>query len=405
MQRDIGRKLILAILFLHMLLLGMTQLIEPLYALSLGVSKIVLGVVSGAFGAAGIFLSISSSALSNHLGQRNVIIISFIFWISVGILSMAAPPVPWLVTAQLMVGVADLCLWVAAMAYLTSSTPFGEHSKIMSLGSALMGFGLVVGPSLGGYVAHYFGFRYSFLIVILFGMTGLILAYKLPEQRISSKERSTFRNILINTHQASLKIMRENRSMRLAAFVWMIGTAGWLAMGYSFYLAYLENLGFSTDLIGMLTTLRAGAIAVVQFGFAFLASRFGVVLTALSGVAIGGFALTLTPFLTRAPILALIGCIGHGADRLRNPGMFTLIGENVEQDSQPLAYALLNTSWAITMTFLPPFLGLIVERTSLSAPFLIIGPLVVISSMLLLKWYQRDPNIIRGRKILNPISK
>lgn len=390
MRRDTGRILILAILFLHMLLLGLTQLIEPLYALSFGVSKVVLGVVSGAFGLAGIFLSISSGALSNHFGQRNVIIVSFIFWIMVGLLSMAAPPVPWLVAAQVLVGIADLCLWIAAMAYLTTSTPLGDHTKIMSWGSGLMGFGLVVGPTLGGLVAQQFGFKPTFIVVVLLGMMGLIFAYKLPSARLSTLESVTFKRRLLNTHRCALKLVRENRSMRLAVFVWMLGTAGWLAMGYSFYMAYLDNLGFSTDLIGVLTTLRAGAITVVQFSFAFLANRFGVVLTTLSGVAIGGLALSLTPFLTSAPILALVGCIGHGADRLRNPGMFTLIAESVDHDSQPLAYALLNTAWAITMTLLPPLLGLIVEKTSLSVPFLVVGPLVAISSIVLFVWYRRD---------------
>ena len=405
MQRNLGRNLILAILFLHFLLLGMTQLIEPLYALDLGVSEVVLGIVSGAFGFAGIFLSISSGALSNHLGQRKVIILSLGFWISVGLLSMAAPPVLWLVAAQVLVGISDLFLWIAAMSYLTSATPLGEHTRIMSMASALMGLGMVVGPALGGYVAQNFGFLLSFISVVLLGLMGLFLAYKLPDVRPSTVKQSKFKHKLIDTHHRAGQILIQNRSVRLAALVWCLGTASWVAVGSSFYLAYLDNLGFSTDLIGLLTTLRGGAITLAQFGFTFLAGNFGVVLTALSGVSLGGLALTLTPFLTKAPVLALIGCIGHGADRLRNPGMFTLIGENVTQDDKPLAYALLNTSWAITLTLLPPLLGWIVEKSKLSVVFFIVGPFVAISSILLLKWYRRDPKKIQPHEILNPIVK
>ena len=73
----IGSTLILMILFLHFLLLGMTQLVVPLYALSLGASEVVLGVITGAFGVAGILLSILSSVLSDYLGRRPMILVSF----------------------------------------------------------------------------------------------------------------------------------------------------------------------------------------------------------------------------------------------------------------------------------------------------------------------------------------
>ena len=134
--------------------------------------------------------------------------------------------------------------------------------------------------------------------------------------------------------------------MQMAVLVMILGTATWMAMGRSFYMAYLNHLGLSTEAIGLFTTLRAGATTVAQFGFAFLANRLGVVVTILSGVSIGGLALALTPFLTAAPILALVGCLGSGADRLRNPGLLTLIAEGTNQDSRALAFALLNTAWA-----------------------------------------------------------
>jgi MFS family permease len=386
----IGSTLILAILFLHMLLLGMTQLVVPLYALSLGASEVVLGIVTGAFGVAGILLSILSSVLSDYLGRRPVILVSFVFWIGVGVSSLSAPPFLWLVGSQILVGMADLCLWVAAMAYLTRVTPQGKHAEIMSWGSGLMGLGVVVGPALGGLIARLVGFQPAFTLVVLLGMLGLVLSYKLPSTKLPTAEQGTFLEWLFLSHRGAFVLVRGNRSMRMAVLVMMLGTASWMAVGRSFYVAYLNRLGFSTEVIGLLTTLRAGATTVAQFGFAFLANRLGVVVTALSGVTIGGLALTLTPFLTTAPILALVGCLGNGADRLRNPGMFTLIAESTDRDSRALAFAVLNMAWAATTTVLPPVLGLIAEKTTLSATFLLVGPLVAISSILLYVWNRRS---------------
>lgn len=390
----IGSTLILTILFLHMLLLGMTQLVMPLYALSLGASEVVLGVIIGAFGVAGILLSILSSVLSDYLGRRPMILVAFVFWIGVGVSSLLAPPFLWLVGGQVLVGMADLCLWVAAMSYLTQVTPQGKHAEIMSWGSGLMGLGLVVGPAIGGLITRLVGFQSAFILVVLLGILGLVISYRLPGTKFPTAERSTFLERLFLSHRGALALIRGNGShvfgpMRMAVLVMILGTASWVAVGRSFYVAYLNHLGFSTDVIGLLTTLRAGATTAAQFGFAFLASRLGVVVTALSGVAIGGLALTLTPFLTTAPILALVGCLGNGADRLRNPGVFTLIAEGTDQDSRALAFALLNTAWAVTTTVLPPVLGLIAERTTLSVTFLLVGPFVAISSILLYVWNRR----------------
>lgn len=46
MQLDSGTgiKLILALLFLHMLSIGMTQMVVPLYSLTLGASPLVVGL-------------------------------------------------------------------------------------------------------------------------------------------------------------------------------------------------------------------------------------------------------------------------------------------------------------------------------------------------------------------------
>jgi sugar phosphate permease len=171
--------------------------------------------------------------------------------------------------------------------------------------------------------------------------------------------------------------------------VMILGTASWIAVGRSFYVAYLDHLGLSTEVIGLLSTLRSGAMTLAQFSFAFLANHLGTIVTTLSGLAIGGLALMLTPFLTTAPVLALVGCVGSGADRLRSPGMFTMIAEGTDQDSRALAVALLNVAWATTHTVLPPVLGMIVERTTLSVSFLLVGPLVAIFSIVLYVWNRR----------------
>jgi MFS family permease len=389
-----GSAPVLAILFLHMLLIGLTQLVVPLYSLSLGASEVVLGVVTGAFGVAGILLSILSSVLSDYLGRRSMILVSFVFWIGVGLSNLLAPSVLWLVVGQVLVGLADLCLWVAAMAHLTEISPQDRRAEIMSWGGGMMGLGMATGPILGGFVARRVGFQLTFMLVVLLGVLGLVISYRLRGTGLPTMERIPFLEQLTLSHRRAFGLLRGNRGrlfgpIRMALLAMMLGTASWMAVGRSFYVAYLDTLGLSTEVIGLLTTLRASATTVAQFSFAFLANRLGVVGTTFLGVAVGGLALTLTPWLTTAPLLALVGCIGGGADRLRSPGMFTMVAARTDQDSRALAFAMLNTTWAATTTILPPVLGLIAERTTLSVTFLLVGPFVAISSLLLYVWNRR----------------
>lgn len=129
----IGGKLILVFLFLHMLLIGMTQLVVPLYSLALGASQVDLGIIVGALGVAGILLSILSSVLSDYLGRRTMISVSFVFWIGAGAVSLLAPPLSWLLWAQILVGLADICFGISGISYLTEITLQGKHAEIQSL--------------------------------------------------------------------------------------------------------------------------------------------------------------------------------------------------------------------------------------------------------------------------------
>lgn len=405
-----GIKLILVLLFLHMLLIGMTQLVVPLYSLALGASEVELGVIIGALGVAGILLSIFSSVLSNYLGRRTMILVSFVVWIGAGAVSLLAPPFLWLAWAQIMVGLADLFLWISGVAYLTELTPPGKHAEIQSLSTGLMGIGMVVGPALGGFIVQFAGFEQVFVLVILLGILGLALSCRLPCVQLSV-ERDTFLKQLFQSHRGALELVQGNRPARLAILLTFLGTMSWMSIGPSFYLAYLDHQGVSPEVIGWMTTLRASAGTLSRFGFALLASHIGVVVASLWGFVVGGLALTMTPFLTAVSLLALVGCLGEAADRLRIPGIFTMIADSTERDSRALAFALVNLAWGGAATVTPPLLGLIAERISLSATFLVAGLFAVLSAVLLYAWTRSsdfraaEVSRVEGQSSLDPVRK
>jgi len=382
----IGVKTVLMLLFLHMLSIGMTQLVVPLYSLTLGASPVGLGIIVGALGVAGIFFSIPSSVLSDYLARRRMILASFLLWIAAGAVGLLTSSLPLLACVQTLIGLADVCFSVAGLTYLTEVSPPGRHAEIQSLSTGLMGLGMFAGPVLGGYVCRIGGFRSVFGLVVLLGTLGVALSYRLPEVTAPGGKRGCFLAQISLQHRGALVLLRENRPARMAILLTLLGTASWMAVGPSFYVTYLNHLGFSAEVIGLLASLRAGVAVLSRFGFFVLVRSAGVIVAPLLGLALGGLTLMMTPFLTSVPILALVGCLGEGADKLRIPGIYTLIATGTDQNNRSLAVALVNVSWAITCTTVPVVLGLIVERISLSATFLVAGPFAVLSAILLYTW-------------------
>lgn len=375
-----GTKRLAAVLFLNMVLVGMTQLAIPLHALRLGASAGDLGILIGAVGVGAMLLSISSGAFSAYLGFRTLIFVSFFLWIGAGAVSFLSPGLSWLVGSQFLIGLADVFLWVAAMTSLTELTPAGKQAEVQSWSSGIMGVGAAVGPIVGGYVAQTAGFRSVFAVAIALAILGLILSYRLPASQ-RPKERGSLIEHVIVSHVDAVKLIQTNGPARLAALLTLLGTMSWVTVGPSFYIAYLSQLGVSADVIGLLTTLRAGASTVGRFGFALFATRIGVLVATFSSFAVGGLALAATPFLTAVPVLALVGSLGEAADRLRIPGILTIVAEGNDPRNRALAFSLISLSWAMGTAVMPPILGVIADRVSLSAAFLIPGSVAILVAL------------------------
>ena len=375
----LGTRRVTAILFLSWLLIGMTQLVIPLHALALGASAGDLGLIVGALGVGGILLSIFSSTLSAYLGLRALIVVSFVLWAGAGVVCLLAPTFLWLAGAQFLIGLADVFLWIGGITYLSDLAPVGKQAEVQSWNSGIMGVGAAVGPILGGYIGQAAGFRSVFVLMIALGAVGLALTSRLPAPR-RQPQRGPFLRHVVASHAEALTLMRTNGPTRVAVLVTLLGTMGWVTVGPSFYIAYLTRLGVSADVIGLLTTLRAGAGTMGRFGFAFFAGHIGVIVATFSGFVIGGLALATTPYLTAVPVLALVGSLGEAADRLRIPGIQTMIADGTEPSARALSFALISFSWALETAVMPPVLGVMAETLSLSAAFFIPGSVAVISA-------------------------
>jgi len=384
-----GIRLILALFFIYMLLLGLVSFAVPLYSLELGASQVVLGVIVGAFRLSGILLSIPSSVLSNRSGRRMMILISFFLCAAGGTLDWLARSCLWLIAGQILIGLADVFFTVSGMTYLSELSPEGKQGEVQGLGFGIMGLGSITGSVLGGYMIRSMGFQPTFLFVILLGSLGFALSCRLQKTRPSVTQQKRLFEEILSAHRGALELIRHNAAVLLAILVTLSGTIGWMSIGSTFYLEYVHHLGFPPDIIGLLNALRTGAGTLSRFSFAAVSNGIGVISAALSGIAVGGLTLAMTPFLSSFLLLATVGFLGAIADGLWMPGVFTIVADSTDRDQRALAVALVNIAWAFAGTVTPPILGRIAERTALSATFWVAGPLSIVLAILLYIWKRK----------------
>jgi multidrug resistance protein len=169
---------------LVMLGIGMVSPVLPQYARTFGVSITMVGLLITVFGMARIIVDIPAGELTNRLGRRPVLIIGPVIQAISSIGCGLAVDYWMLLCFRFLQGIGSAMYTTAAFVMLADISTPTNRGRFMSYyqGSLLLGTGL--GPTLGGFVAQYFGlaapfFVYAFLVFF----AGLWAYLRLPETR------------------------------------------------------------------------------------------------------------------------------------------------------------------------------------------------------------------------------
>jgi MFS family permease len=376
-------RLTLTLMLLHMLLLGIAQVTVPLYSIAKGVSNIGLGVVVGAFGLSGALFAIPGSVLSDRFGRRPSFVVAFMLWMLAAFVFHQFSSIFFLSIGQVLAGAADLSIFVGGIAQLIELGPRSKQSEIMSMSSGTMGLGLIAGPAIGGILIDSAGYQSAFLAVMLLGMVGTLLSIRIHETRNPEVDSGDGFGGLISSYSRGVRLVGQNAPVRLALLISAIGTMGWMSVGPSFYLTHLRSIGCGANCVGVLAALRAAGGVLGRFSFASIAGVIGPTSASLLGMGTGGLALLVSPALGSIPLLAITGGIGEAADRLRIPGMHTLLALGTDRRTRSLSIAMSTMAWAIMSMITPPALGLLADSWGLFAAFLVPGAILLISAGIL----------------------
>ncbi|MBK7864879.1 MAG: TCR/Tet family MFS transporter [Archangiaceae bacterium] len=258
------------------------------------------------------FFSPVLGGLSDRFGRRPVVLISNFGLGFDYLLTAVAPTLSWLFLARVVSGITSASI-SAASAYVADVTPPEQRSKSFGLIGAAFGLGFVIGPAVGGLLAHFdphLPFWVAGGLSLLNGCYGLfVLPESLPPER-----RKPFSWKRANPI-GSLKLLRAHPQLLALASVLLCAALAHNVLPACFVLYTGSRYHWDKLEFGMSLAAVGIASAIVQAKLVKpISTRLGELRTVVLGLSAGatgfaiyGLASVGAVFLAGIPVMALWG--------------------------------------------------------------------------------------------------
>lgn len=160
---------------------GIVQLTVSLFILTTGLGQLIVG------------------PLSDCYGRRKIIIIATIIYLVGSIISTLSPNMAILVLARMAQGFGACGMMVTCFAIVRDLFSGDECAKIYSFLNSTIALSPLLAPSIGGYLALYYGWRatFAFLALIAF-LIALLAFFKVKESLPTAKRVALSKDFLVN---------------------------------------------------------------------------------------------------------------------------------------------------------------------------------------------------------------
>lgn len=352
---------------------NVVSVILPLWAVAIGASPFMIGVILGARHFLTALLSIHGGAIMDRIGTRRVLIW---FGAVAAISPILFPMMPWVWAAillQMLGGLASNYGWIGAQAQIGevmrgSSTYAGRFSFSLR-------FGQLAAPPLAGLAWDLGGPWAGFGILTLWGAGLYASSLALPHaEGDEGHGRVTLRDLVprLSDYIDAFRLMAVP-AILLVVMVTVLRMGG-NGMQSSFYVVYLEGIGYSGTIIGVLL----GAAGVLGFGGSLaagpLTKAFQPYWLLIGSVVCTILFVAVTPLIGAFFALLLVAsALRGGAMGLSQPLMISILAQSAGKGNQGKGVGLRTTANRLTSLSVPIVMGAVVELVGLEWSFLVIG--------------------------------
>jgi len=287
----------------HTVLTG-SRVTISLYALSLGSSTFVVGILMGLYAFLPMLLAVAAGRLTDRIGLRKPMLVG-----SCGVAIAAALPcfvsgiAPLFVTTALL-GISFMLFQLAtqnATGMFGHPSERAKHFAMLAMGYSVSGF---CGPLVSGLTIDHAGFAGTFALLALLPLIPVgVLSWnllKLPGPRPVAEDSAP----------GGVAVLFRNRHLRRVFIVNALLAVAWDL--HSFFIPiYGATIGLSASRIGVILAAFAAATFIVRLFMGWIARRFSEFEVLAAALFVAATAYALFPFVKEVgPLIALSFALG-----------------------------------------------------------------------------------------------
>jgi len=376
------------------------SVIVPLFAYTLNPSPLMFGLVFSAAHILPLLLSIHAGALMDRLGARRVMLACTVVGAIMPLIYPAATWIWALVLLQMFLGLSE------SMGWLGAQTMIGQfmHGKTSYAGrlSFVIRLGQLVAAPMAGVAWDLAGPWGAFALMSLWASGAVACALLLPPHSIGEAPAPD------PGRGAKIRALLPNAADYITAFrllaapaVLLIVLLGALmhlgnAVQGSFYVAWLNEIGFTGTAIGLLSPAAAIGAALFSLLTARLTRYVGGLWIVLLSLWAGLVLICATPLFASYLALQIAMFLRSGAGGLAQPLIITLVLRGAGSANQGKAIGLRGTANRIASILAPLAMGAIAEAVGLELSFYVVGAVASIAMAVIAIYLWRNPAIARA---------
>lgn len=352
------------------------------YALSDVRAGLILSVASMAI----LLVSIPAGAITRRTGARRLTVVAAVTMTLGDVAIGLATSYGWLLAGRAVFGVGLGMLWVGGTSWLHDAAG-DQRSRALSMTSAVIGVGSLVGPAFAGVVGEHLGLGVPFLVLAVANVA-VVLALLLESSGtavVSSEGEPALRD-MVRAAGADDMIRGSVLLMLVGSLLWLtsyllvplrLDTAGWSAadIGFAFSISSLIYAGVSWVVARRAERWATLGVASAATG-ALAASMIVVIVSASVGATV---TFLMLAGITTAVMIALTFPLGVAGSR---------------DVSVALVGGLLNVAWAISGLVGPTVGGIAAQTIGDRRTFLLLAGITGAAAL----WMLRASRSVAGER-------
>lgn len=371
----------------------LAAVIVPLWMLTIDPSPLMVGIALGARQVLPVLLSIHGGALMDRMGIRRVMIWFSILGVVTPILFPVFPFFAAVLVLQMLGGISAAMGWIGTQAQIGAimkgSPTYAGRVTFFNR------FGTLAGPPATGAAWDLGGPWGGFGFLTFWGLALLVACLAMPRAKTGDAGGGTtatadtsWRDVLprVGDYVSAFRLM----AIPAIAFVVSVTLLRHSSNGMltSFYVVWLEKIGFEGTLIGTLISVSSILGGVGSLCAGWLAKLFSSYRVLIFTVCCAIISVAITPALgTSFLLLAIVSMMRGGFMGVSQPLLISIMAQSAG-DAQGKAVGLRTTVNRLAILAVPVIMGGVAEVMGIAASFYVVGAMLV-ALMLYVGWRSR----------------